>query len=114
MTISQSDAGVVGTTGNKKNQTTIGIVVGIVAFLAVLAAVIVFLISRKKNEDSSASELEEFASKEDSVVTDNPVWLIYAMGETDDPFKFDYEEEHRNLLGNGNYMLFLYFPSDII
>ncbi|EAX86217.1 hypothetical protein TVAG_553930 [Trichomonas vaginalis G3] len=76
----------------------IGVVAGIA--LIVVAALIVWFVIRKKKQDDESSSLVEMVeetagivpSTTTTVTTDNPLWTISVVGDNDDPFKQDFDE----------------------
>lgn len=87
-------------TPTKSNTTymIIGVVAGIA--LIVVAALIVWFVIRKKKQDDESSSLVEMVeetagivpSTTTTVTTDNPLWTTSVVGDNDDPFKQDFDE----------------------
>ena len=78
----------------------IGIGCGIL-LLILIAGLIAFILLKKKDDDSSSSAVEMAEetvmqvpdSTSAPVTNDNPLWTTSVMGDTDDPFKNDFEED---------------------
>lgn len=89
-------------TNKLPNWAFIAIAAGLLALIA-LVALIIFL-TRKKDEESSTSAVEmneeTVVSTPDSntatLTNDNPLWTTSVVGESDDPFKNDFEEDVNN------------------
>lgn len=90
-----------GTTSKSTNlPLIIGIVAGIIGLLIIIG-LIIFAVCRKKDENSSnsANEMQEETvmqlpdSTTTAITNDNPLWTTSVMGDTDDPFKNDFEED---------------------
>ncbi|EAX85717.1 hypothetical protein TVAG_553440 [Trichomonas vaginalis G3] len=90
-----------GTTSKSTNlPLIIGIVAGIIGLLIIIG-LIIFAVCRKKDENSSNSaiEMQEETvmqlpdSTTTAITNDNPLWTTSVMGDTDDPFKNDFEED---------------------
>lgn len=86
----------------KKNQNMLPIIIGVVAGLILLIAaalVIYFVACKKKDEDSNSTvEMAEETvtaapSTSNTITNDNPLWTTSVVGDDDDPFKRDFEEE---------------------
>ena len=69
--------------------------------IVVIVVVVYFLVGRKKSQSSSDSCVEmaeeTVLQVQDStsapITNDNPLWTTSVMGDTDDPFRNDFEEE---------------------
>ena len=80
------------------------IIIGAVAgfILLIIIAIIIWILIAKNKEGttSSAIEMNEETvlqipdSNPINVTNDNPLWTTSVMGETDDPFKNDFEEDN--------------------
>lgn len=90
--------------GPKKKPFPLALVIGIVAGLLalIIIAILIVILTKKRKEDSnstSAVEMNEETvmqvpdSSSAPVTNDNPLWTTSVMGDTDDPFKNDFEED---------------------
>ena len=77
----------------------IGAAIGVFILLIIIAVLIYLLIKKKRNEEtSSAVELAEetilnLPDTDTAIVSkDNPLWTTSVIGESDDPFRNDFEE----------------------
>ena len=79
----------------------IGIVAGILVLLIIIGILIWFILFKRNKEAQSTSSVEMpeetvvqiHESINECVTNDNPLWTTSVMGDTDDPFKNDFEEQ---------------------
>ena len=79
----------------------IGAAVGGLVLIIIIALLVWLLVGRKKSDSSSESAVEMTEetvlqvpdSTSAPITNDNPLWTTSVMGDTDDPFRNDFEEE---------------------
>ena len=98
----------------RSNAWIYGLVAGLILLLIIILIIIIIIMKRKKEDTSADSSSVELASEdvinattnsqiiEEKINNDNPLWITSVMGESDDPFNVDFEEEAMFMFKNNN------------